>query len=147
MPEEVVYFTPARAAEHLGVGRSTLRRWANLFERVVGPLPRDERGGRLWTAEALALLAEAKRRAAEERTSMEEALKVLKESAEALELPKSPEDLGQEVLGALERLVERLAAVEAELKALREENATLKETLKALEPPKKRPWWRFLGGS
>ena len=146
MAEKAVYYTPARAAETLGVGRSTLRRWAHLFERVVGPLPRDERGGRLWTAEALALLAEAKRRASEERTSIEEALKALKGEAGDLELPKPPEDLGREVLGALERLTERLAAVEVELKALREENATLKGALRALEAPKKkRPWWRFWG--
>ncbi len=143
MAEEPVYYTPARAAEVLGVGRSTLRRWGHLFERVVGPLPRDERGGRLWTAEALALLAEAKRRASGERISMEEVLRVLKESARGLELPKPPEDLGREILGALERLVERLEAVEAELRALKEENAELKRTLKALEAPKSRPWWKF----
>jgi len=143
MAEELIYYTPARAAEVLGVGRSTLRRWANIFERVIGPLPRDERGGRLWTAEALALLAEAKRRASEERTSIEEALKALKESAPDLELPKPPGDLGREVLGVLERLTERLAAVEAELKALRDENASLKQAMLALDSPKKRPWWKF----
>jgi len=145
--EEPVYYTPARAAEVLGVGRSTLRRWAHLFERVIGPLPRDERGGRLWTAGALALLAEAKRKASGERIPMEEALKALKESARDLELPKPPEDLGREVLGALERLAERLEAVEAELRALKEENAGLRRALKALEAPRKRPWWRFWGGS
>jgi len=148
MAEETVYYTPARAAEVLGVGRSTLRRWAHLFERVIGPLPRDDRGGRLWTAGALALLAEAKRRASEGRISIEEALAALKGEPLELELPKPPQDLGQEVLGALERLVERLAAVEAELRALREENAELKRTLKALEGPSekpKRPWWRFWG--
>ena len=143
MAEEPVYYTPARAAEMLGVGRSTLRRWAHLFERVVGPLPRDERGGRLWTAGALALLAEAKRKASEERISIEEALRALKESARDLELPKPPEDLGREVLGALERLVERLEAVEAELKTLRDENASLKQVLLALDSPRKRPWWKF----
>jgi len=145
MSEKTVYYTPARAAEVLGVGRSTLRRWAHLFERVIGPLPRDERGGRLWTAEALALLAEAKRRASGERISMEEALKALKGGARDLELPKPPEDLGREVLGALERLAERLEAVEAELRALKEENAELKRVLKALEAPRKRSWWKFWG--
>lgn len=145
MAGETVYYTPARAAEVLGVGRSTLRRWAHLFERVIGPLPRDERGGRLWTAEALALLAEAKRRASGERTSIEEALRALKESARDLELPKPPGDLGREVLGALERLAERLESVEAELRALKEENAGLKRALKALEAPRKRPWWKFWG--
>ena len=144
MDEETIFYTPSRAAEVLSVGRSTLRRWAHLFERAIGPLPRDERGGRLWTKEALALLAEAKKRASQERISMEEALKSLKDQAQDLELPRPPEDLGQEVLGALERLVERLEAVEAELRALREENAGLKRALKALEEPKERkPWWRF----
>lgn len=145
MEEGTVFYTPSRAAEVLSVGRSTLRRWGHLFEQVIGPLPRDERGGRLWTKEALALLAEAKKRASQERISMEEALKFLKGQAQDLELPKPSEDLGQEVLGALERLAERLAAVESELKALRAENEALKQALKALEPPKKRPWWRFWG--
>ena len=55
----------------LSVGRSTLRRWAYLFEfeRVIGSLPHDERGRRLWTKEALVLLAEAKRKASQERIS------------------------------------------------------------------------------
>jgi len=35
--------------------------------------------------------------------------------------------------------------VEGELRALREENARLREALKALEPPRRRPWWRFWG--
>jgi hypothetical protein len=31
------------------------------------------------------------------------------------------------------------------VRALKEENARLREALRALEPPKRRPWWRFWG--
>jgi len=94
-----------------------LRRWVNLLERVAGP--RDERGGRLWAAEAQTLPAEAKRRRpAKLRTSMEEVMMALKESDDTLELPTRPPALGQEVPGALERLVKCLAAVKAKQKAL-----------------------------
>jgi len=34
---------------------------------------------------------------------------------------------------------------EEALVLLREENARLREALKALEPPRRRPWWRFWG--
>lgn len=45
----------------------------------------------------------------------------------------------------LRDLATRLAGVEGELRALREENARLREALKALDPPRRRPWWRFWG--
>jgi hypothetical protein len=38
-----------------------------------------------------------------------------------------------------------MEALEGEVRALKEENARLREALRALEPPKRRPWWRFWG--
>jgi hypothetical protein len=38
-----------------------------------------------------------------------------------------------------------MEALEGEVRALREENARLREAFRALEPPRRRPWWRFWG--
>ena len=147
-----ILYPPAQAAEALGVRPSTLRRWAKVYERVAGPLPRDERGGRLWPQEALAFMAEAKRRADAERISIEQAAARLAEEGvpERLDLPDRS-DPAEQLLQALRGLDERLAAVEAELRALREENAALRRQLEApedleedLEDEEPRGLWAFL---
>ena len=119
--EDPTLLPPALAARALGVSPATLRRYAALWERLVGPLPRDPRGGRLWPKEALARLRAAREAHLREGLPLEEALALLR------------------------ALAERLERVEGELRALREENARLREALKALEPPRRRPWWRFWG--
>ena len=45
----------------------------------------------------------------------------------------------------LRELVARMEALEGEVRALKEENARLREALRTLEPPRRRPWWRFWG--
>jgi len=145
MEAEGVFYTPTAAAETLGIGRSTLRRWGALYERVVAPLPRDVRGGRLWTEEALTLVAEAKRLSEESRIPMEVALKRAAEGAGRTSRQLRTKS-ATPVLDALNELSRRLAVLEEELRALRQENADLKALLKVLEPPRRRrPWWRFWG--
>ena len=61
------------------------------------------------------------------------------------DFPALPLPSEGEALALLRALAERLERVEGELRALREENARLREALKALEPPRRRPWWRFWG--
>jgi cell shape-determining protein MreC len=51
----------------------------------------------------------------------------------------------EEALTLLRELVAKVEALEGEVRALKEENARLREALRALEPPKRRPWWRFWG--
>jgi predicted RNase H-like nuclease (RuvC/YqgF family) len=51
----------------------------------------------------------------------------------------------EEALTLLREVVARMEALEGEVRALKEENARLREALRALEPPKRRPWWRFWG--
>ena len=136
------------AARALGVSPATLRRYAALWEGVVGPLPRDPRGGRLWPKEALARLQAAREAHLREGLPLEEALARVQGDfpAAGLALPSEGE-----ALALLRALAERLERVEGELRALREENACLREALKALEPPvseatlRRRPWWRFWG--
>ena len=131
---------PALAARALGVSPATLRRYAALWERLVGPLPRDPRGGRLWPKEALARLRAAREAHLREGLPLEEALARVQGDFPALALPSEGG-----ALALLRALAERLERVEGELRALREENARLREALKALEPPRRRPWWRFWG--
>ncbi|BCP67803.1 MerR family transcriptional regulator [Thermus thermophilus] len=138
--EDQTLLPPALAARALGVSPATLRRYAALWERLVGPLPRDPRGGRLWPKEALARLRAAREAHLREGLPLEEALARVQGDFPALALPSEGE-----ALALLRALAERLERVEGELRALREENARLREALKALEPPRRRPWWRFWG--
>ena len=138
--EDPTLLPPALAARALGVSPATLRRYAALWERLVGPLPRDPRGGRLWPKEALARLRAAREAHLREGLPLEEALARVQGDFPALALPSEGA-----ALALLRALAERLERVEGELRALREENARLREALKALEPPRRRPWWRFWG--
>ena len=138
--EDPTLLPPALAARALGVSPATLRRYAALWERLVGPLPRDPRGGRLWPKEALARLRAAREAHLREGLPLEEALARVQGDFPALALPSEGE-----ALALLRAVAERLERVEGELRALREENARLREALKALEPPRRRPWWRFWG--
>lgn len=98
-------------------------------------------GGRLWPPEALARLQAARERHSREGLPLEEALAG---AASTGNLPAPPSAAGEALL-LLRDLATRLEGVEGELRALREENARLREALKALDPPRRRPWWRFWG--
>jgi len=138
-PEELLF--PALAAEALGVSPATLRRYAQAWEKAFGPLPRAPGGGRLWPRAALARLKAARELAQREGLPLEEAL--LRVEGEApLVATARPEE---EALALLREVVARMEALEGEVWALKEENARLREALRALEPPKRRPWWRFWG--
>jgi DNA-binding transcriptional MerR regulator len=139
MNEETLF--PTMAARVLGVSPATLRRYAQAWEAAIGPLPRAPGGGRLWPRPALARLAAARELALKEDLPLEEAL--LRVEGEApLVATARPEG---EALALLRELVARMEALEGEVRALREENARLREALRALEPPRRRPWWRFWG--
>jgi DNA-binding transcriptional MerR regulator len=138
-PEELLF--PALAAEALGVSPATLRSYAQGWEKAFVPLPRAPGGGRLWPRPALARLKAARELAQREGLPLEEAL--LRVEGEApLVATAHPEE---EALALLREVVARMEALEGEVRALKEENARLREALRALEPPKRRPWWRFWG--
>jgi DNA-binding transcriptional MerR regulator len=138
-PEELLF--PALAAEALGVSPATLRRYAQAWEKAFGPLPRAPGGGRLWPRAALARLKAARELAQREDLPLEEAL--LRVEGEApLVATARPEE---EALALLREVVARMEALEGEVRVLKEENARLREALRALEPPRRRPWWRFWG--
>jgi len=52
--------TPSEAADQLGIKGAMLRRYASAYETVFGPLPRDERGTRVFTLEVMQRLKQVK---------------------------------------------------------------------------------------
>ena len=142
-PQAQELLFPTEAAELLGVSEASLRRYAQAWEKAIGPLPRTPGGGRLWPKAALARLQAARRIMRAEEIPLEEAL--LKVEGPSLPLPQPAPKPEEEALALLREALARLEGLEAEVKALREENARLREALKALEPPRRRPWWRFWG--
>lgn len=85
-PEDPQFVMPPKdAARQLGIAASTLRRLAPTYEAVHGPLPweGDEAGGgRLWPAEAVTRVQEARALVEEGRAkSLERALRALAEGA------------------------------------------------------------------
>ncbi len=139
MDEEL--FFPTTAAKTLGVSPATLRRYAQAWETAIGPLPRAPGGGRLWPRSALARLKAARELAQREGLPLEEALLRVEGEAPLVATARPKE----EALALLRELVARMEALEGGVRALREENARLREALRALEPPKRQPWWRFWG--
>lgn len=94
----------------LGLSGPGLRRLSLIYERVEGPLPRDDRGGRLWPAGALERLEAARLAEREGRAvSVEAALRGETIAGEAL--PRSDAG-GRSGVDA--------AAVAGELRAMRE---------------------------
>lgn len=149
----------SEAARQLGLSPSGLRRLAMGYERVHGALPRDDRGGRLWTGEALARLDAARALvAAEGAPSVERALDLMASGqAPALATPVRPAPEAErhaELLARLDALGLALQAVARlgedqgrRLAALEEENQKLRAALPApASPPARRPWWGRLFG-
>jgi DNA-binding transcriptional MerR regulator len=139
MAEELLF--PTTAAKALGVSPATLRRYAQVWEGTIGRLPRAPGGGRLWPSTALARLAAARELAQREGIPLEEALL----RVEGEPPPVATARPEEEALALLREVVARMEALEGEVRALKEENARLREALRALEPPRRRPWWRFWG--
>jgi DNA-binding transcriptional MerR regulator len=131
MDEEL--FFPTAAAEALGVSPATLRRYAQAWEKAIGPLPRAPRGGRLWPASALARLAAARELAQRKGLLLEEALLRVEGEPPPLVATARPEE--EEVPALLRKLVARMEAMEEEIQ-------DLKRAIETLEKGKK-PWWRF----
>jgi DNA-binding transcriptional MerR regulator len=149
MAEEL--FFPTTAAKMLGVSPPTLRRYAQTWEKAIGPLPRAPGGGRLWPSTVLARLATARELAQREGLPLEEALlRVGELPPPPLVATARPEEENQALLRRLvveEENQALLREVVARMEALEEEIQDLKkaiETLKKAQAPK-RPWWRFWG--
>jgi DNA-binding transcriptional MerR regulator len=132
MNEEVLF--PTVAARALGVSPVTLRRYAQAWEKAIGPLPRAPGGGRLWPRAALARLAAARELAQREGIPLEEAL-LRVDRVEGEPPPVATDRPEEEETPALRKVLDRLEALEEEVRALTRAIETLKKTSK--------PWWKF----
>lgn len=127
-------YPPAEVCRQLGVSSSGLRRLARIYETVLGELPRDAAGGRLYPEEAVQLLRAARTRVEAGRAkSVSEALASPElETEEALHLPPEVDQ------GAV------MVEVLRELRLLRSEVAELRQEgqQRALEQPVEQPAMR-----
>jgi len=110
-------YPPGEVQARLEVSASGLRRLAQIYERTVGSLPRDERG-RMWPEEAIEQLEHARTMVRQQRAvSIEAALR----GKEGPEEGGVPETAPLAARGNLARSEDDLAAaVIEELRALRE---------------------------
>lgn len=137
-PPIVTLLEPATAAKHLGVSASGLRRLGPLYEKVHGELPRkgtgaEDKRARLWPQEAVERLQAARDLVDRERyRTISEALKALQSGAvdEPIDLEPGHRHAGADIATqqALQRLLEEMQALRAEVAELRDET-----------PPKKEP--------
>lgn len=124
------YLSPGAVQERLEVKGAGLRRLATLYERVHGPLPRDQRQGRLYPEEAVQRLEHARDDVQAGRYSNIEsalrgvvAVEGVEVQAERYEATRrNLEALTEEIRllrGAVEAQTRRLEALEQENRALR----------------------------
>lgn len=132
MSDPETLYPPGEAKRLLGCSGAALRRMAADYETVHGDLPRNDQGHRLFPAQALERLDQARRlRDAGGVQSLEVALHALNQGVSAPPAVSNEEDELLEAVRSLTRAVGRLEAEISELKAQQ----------KALEPPAK--WWQF----
>ena len=126
-------YPPAEAARQLAVSATTQRRMARVYEDVCGDLPRNDRGDRLWTREALEYIASAR-----ELHRMGQAVSI---EAALQTVTRGEAETGQAVDRSAgvtaepwERILEELQALRGAVERLTADNKALREELKALPP-------------
>lgn len=133
VPDPQRVYPPNEVQARLQVSASGLRRLAGIYERAIGPLPRDERG-RVWPEEAVEELERARALVRDQRAvSIEAALRgqegpAAEDAPDVVPLPDrggpSPAEAILEELRALRKLVEeqnrRIAELEKAVRTGRE---------------------------
>ena len=138
MPSVGRVYPSREVQERLGVSPSGLRRLAAIYERVVGPLPRDERG-QVWPEAALETLQAAREAVQKQRAvSIEAALRGQEiEGVADRPLPTPPRpsetnvDVGAAILEELRALRRLVEEQNARLSTIEEENRELRLRLEA----------------
>lgn len=135
---EGVLLPPAEAMRVLGVSASGLRRYASIYEKIHGDMPRDNQSRRLWSRDAVDALRAAKGLVdAGKISSIEQALEGLQDAPQtmieaAANLSAKPTD------EALSRVLEKLSSVdklEQEVRLLREQVERQNDLLADLTRP------------
>ncbi len=138
------------ACQLLGISPATLRRMALFYEAAFVPLPTDARGGRIYPDYVLKQMQAAKDMVDTRRAgNLETAFKLLAngDADEVLMTTQEPaEGLLIELKGIrqlLERMSERMEALETENRRQGEEIQGLKEQLALPKPQERRKWWKW----
>ena len=112
--------SPSDAQEQYDLTGSLLRRYALIYENLGGSIPRDKRGGRMYTREVLEHFVEASQRV-QDGATVEDALKTLTADPGELVAPEAAPALGGEALKVLKHLLSTQEALLEEVKELRSE--------------------------
>lgn len=152
---------PSQVADRLRISTAMLRRHVASYETVFGALPTSKRDGRLYHNEVVERLGAALASYHAGRSpSVEEALRRLaageETPGEALAAAQAPDlmtlllDEVRQLREATERQNELLQAQNDRIAGLEAENRAGREELKALQVPQqddaaqtRRPWWRL----
>lgn len=136
----VELLSPSDAQEQYDLTGSLLRRYALTFEQLGGNIPRDKRGGRMYTREVLEHFVEATARV-QDGATVEDALRVLTADAGELVTHEPAPDGGaalevlRQVLSTQKELLEQVKGIreEAQKSAAQSELDELRRKVEELE--------------
>jgi ElaB/YqjD/DUF883 family membrane-anchored ribosome-binding protein len=135
MEEVEAVYTPTQVSDRIGLKAGMTRRYSIAYEAVTGEdLPRDSKGGRLYTEQVVAIL-EAARRLVRQTPSLsaEDAIRSVLGLATAPTLPAMPQEEGITREQA-ERLIEAIKALHEDSRVVRNEIKELKEQVNKALP-------------
>jgi hypothetical protein len=95
-----------------------LRRYSQTYESLYGPIPRDSRNGRVYTADTLRLFLDV-RTAVNRGDKVEDAFQTLNTDLQVTPKAQPPTLANNEALALLRSLHDRIQLLESEIKALR----------------------------
>jgi chromosome segregation ATPase len=132
-----IEMAPGEVAKRLGIGTAMLRKHAAVYEELFGSLPKTEGEGRSYPIEVVERLEQAlEAYRHKQAASVRAALEAIARGELTLEVHagRDPEPI-QLLLEEFRRVRETVERLEVESRAIREENALLREQLKTLTPP------------
>lgn len=142
LPDARRVYPPAEVQARLEVSASGLRRLAGIYERAVGPLPRDERG-RVWPEDAVEELERARAMVRDQRAVSIEAALRGQEAPAVEDAPHSPGPIeGRIHPSPAEAILEELRALRQLVEEQNRRIAELEETVRSgreLEAPRDEP--------
>lgn len=132
--------SPGELANELGISESMLRRYCTIYERLYGPIPRDTRQGRVFTAETGRIFRDA-RESINKGHSVVDAFRMISPPEPSQAIHNNP-GLA-EIANLLQTIAQQNTDLRFEVQQLRQEI----QGLKALPNPKKQGngflglWW------
>ena len=141
VPDTRRVYPPAEVQARLEVSASGLRRLAGIYERAIGPLPRDERG-RVWPEDAVEELERARALVRDQRAVSIEAALRGQEGPAAEDAPDAVSLPDRSGPSAAEAILEELRALRVLVEEQNRRIAELEEAVRTgreLEAPRDEP--------